>query len=43
MLANGLLLLTCGKRSIRFRSALNLTVDDADRGLEIVRKTLKEL
>jgi L-lysine 6-transaminase len=43
LLANGLLLLTCGVRSIRFRPALNLTVADADRGLEIVRKTLKEL
>ena len=43
LLANGLLLLTCGVRSIRFRPALNLTAADADRGLEIVRKTLKEL
>jgi L-lysine 6-transaminase len=43
LLANGLLLLTCGVRSIRFRPALNLTVADADRGLEIVRKTVKEL
>jgi L-lysine 6-transaminase len=43
LLANGLLLLTCGVRSIRFRPALNLTTADASRGLEIVRKTLKEL
>ncbi len=43
LLANGLLLLTCGERSIRFRPPLNLSVAEADRGLEIVRKTLKEL
>ena len=41
---NGLLLLTCGARSIRFRPPLNLTAADADRGLEIVRgRALKEL
>jgi len=43
LLGNGLLLLTCGVRSIRFRPALNLSAADASRGLEIVRKTLKEL
>ena len=43
LLANGLLLLTCGVQSIRFRPPLNLSVAEADRGLEIVRKTLKEL
>jgi L-lysine 6-transaminase len=43
LLANGLLLLTCGVRTIRFRPPLNLTAAEADRGLEIVRKTLKEL
>jgi len=43
LFGNGLLLLTCGVRSIRFRPALNLTAGDASRGLEIVRKTLKEL
>jgi len=43
LVANGLLLLTCGVRSIRFRPPLNLTAAEADRGLEIVRKTLKEL
>ena len=43
MLANGLLLLGCGTRSIRFRPALNLLPSEADAALEIVRKSLKEL
>jgi L-lysine 6-transaminase len=43
LLANGLLLLTCGPRSIRFRPPLTLTPAEADAGLEIVRKSLKEL
>jgi L-lysine 6-transaminase len=43
MLANGLLLLGCGVRSIRFRPPLNLAPAEADTALEIVRKSLKEL
>ena len=43
MLANGLLLLGCGTRSIRFRPPLNLTTAEGDTALEIVRKSLKEL
>jgi len=43
MLANGLLLLTCGVRSVRFRPPLNLAPAEADAALEIVRKSLKEL
>ena len=43
LLANGLLLLTCGARSIRFRPPLNLSAAEADTALEIVRKSLKEL
>ncbi len=43
MLENGLLLLGCGTRSIRFRPALNLLPSEADAALEIVRKSLKEL
>ncbi len=43
MIANGLLLLTCGVRSIRFRPPLNLTPAEADAGLEIVRRSLKQL
>jgi L-lysine 6-transaminase len=41
--ANGMLVLGCGERSVRFRPPLNLTAADADTALEIVRKTLKEL
>ena len=41
IIANGLLLLTCGARSIRFRPPLNLTAAEADAGLDIVRKSLK--
>jgi L-lysine 6-transaminase len=43
MLANGLLLLGCGARSIRFRPPLNLSPAEADEALSIVRKSLKEL
>jgi L-lysine 6-transaminase len=43
LIANGLLLLTCGPRSIRFRPPLNLAAAEADRALEIVRKSLKAL
>jgi L-lysine 6-transaminase len=42
IIANGLLLLTCGVRSIRFRPPLNLTHSEADAALDIVRKSLKE-
>jgi L-lysine 6-transaminase len=40
---NGLLLLTCGTQSIRFRPPLNLTTTEADSGLAIIRKSLKAL
>jgi L-lysine 6-transaminase len=43
LLAGGLLLLTCGVRSIRFRPPLNLSAAEADTALEIVHKGLKEL
>ena len=43
LFANGMLLLACGPRSIRFRPALNLTAAEADAGLDIVRRSLKEL
>ncbi|HEX6739745.1 MAG TPA: L-lysine 6-transaminase [Vicinamibacteria bacterium] len=43
IIANGLLLLACGVRSIRFRPPLNLSAAEADAGLEIVRNTLKSL
>jgi L-lysine 6-transaminase len=40
---NGLLVLTCGPRSIRFRPHLDLTEEEADKGLDIVRRSLKQL
>jgi L-lysine 6-transaminase len=43
LMENGLLLLTCGPRSIRFRPALNLSPADADAAIDIVRRTLKQL
>ena len=43
ILQEGLLLLPCGERSIRFRPVLDLSVEDADRGIEIVRQSLKAL
>jgi L-lysine 6-transaminase len=43
LIENGLLLLTCGKRSIRFRPPLDLRADEADAALDIVRKSLKQL
>jgi L-lysine 6-transaminase len=43
LISNGLLLLTCGPRSIRFRPPLNLTAAEADVALDIVRKSLKAL
>jgi len=43
VIANGLLLLTCGPRSIRFRPPLNLQAAEADAALDIVRKSLRAL
>jgi len=40
---SGLLLLPCGVRSIRFRPPLNLSAAEADAGLDLLRKGLKEL
>ncbi len=43
MIENGLLLLKCGVRSLRFRPSLNLSAEEADTGLEIVRRSVKAL
>jgi L-lysine 6-transaminase len=43
VIENGLLLLKCGPRSLRFRPPLDLTPADADAGLDIVRRTVKAL
>jgi L-lysine 6-transaminase len=39
----GLILIGCGDRSIRFRPALNITKDELDEGLRIIRTAVKEL
>ena len=43
IIENGLLVLTCGTRSIRFRPHLDVTEEDAAAGLDIVRRSLKAL
>jgi len=40
---DGLLVLTCGVRSIRFRPPLNLTAAEADIALDIVRNSLRQI
>jgi len=40
---NGLLLLPGGERSLRFRPAVNLTAAEADTGVDLVRRSLKQL
>lgn len=40
---NGLFSIKCGEKSIRFRPPLNLSKDDAAKGIGIVEKSLKEL
>ena len=37
------LMLGCGDRSVRFRTALNIPREDLDKGLDIIRKVLREL
>jgi L-lysine 6-transaminase len=43
LVGNGLLVLRSGVRSVRFRPPLNLSREEADAVLEIVRRTLKTL
>ena len=38
-----LILLPCGERSVRFRTALNIDRPTLDEGLEVIRKVLQEL
>jgi len=40
---NRLIMLGCGKRSIRFRTALNIPEVDLMKGVEIIRQTLKSM
>jgi len=39
----GLIVIGCGDRSIRFRPALNITKEELDAGLKIIRDQLKDL
>jgi L-lysine 6-transaminase len=39
----GLILIGCGDRSIRFRPPLNITKDEIDLGIKVIRDQLKEL
>ena len=39
----GLILIGCGDRSIRFRPPLNITKDEIDLGIKVIREQLKEL
>lgn len=39
---NGLMILGCGEKSVRFRPALDIPISVIDEGLGIIRKTLKE-
>jgi L-lysine 6-transaminase len=38
---NGLMIIGCGEKSVRFRPPLSLTIAEADEGIEIIRKSLK--
>ncbi len=40
---NGLVLLGCSEKTIRFRPPLNLSFDEVEEGIEILRKCLKEI
>lgn len=40
---NRLIILGCGERSIRFRTALNITDEELEQGLGIIRKVLGEM
>jgi L-lysine 6-transaminase len=40
---NGLIILPCGERSIRFRPSLNITKDEIEGGFEIIRKSFAAL
>jgi len=39
----GLIMLGCGERSVRFRPPLNITKDEVDEGIGIIRRALEEM
>lgn len=40
---DGLIIIGCGDRSIRFRPPLNISLDEVDEGMRIIRKALEEI
>lgn len=40
--ANGLMILACGERTVRFRPPLNIDEEHIDEGMEIIKKSMKE-
>ncbi|MEE9270420.1 MAG: L-lysine 6-transaminase [Candidatus Krumholzibacteria bacterium] len=40
---NGLIIVGCGPRSIRFRPPLNLTTAEADEGIDIIERSIKQV
>jgi L-lysine 6-transaminase len=42
-LGKGLMLIGCSDRTIRFRPPLNLSKEEADEGIDIIRRCLKEM
>lgn len=40
---DGVVLLGCGEKSIRFRSPLNITKDDVDRGMDLIEEAIKRV
>ena len=41
--AKKMLILPCGDNSVRFRPALNVPLEDIDKGLDLTRQCLKEV
>jgi L-lysine 6-transaminase len=41
--ANGVIILSCGETSVRFRPPINVTKDELDKGLTVIEKALSEL
>jgi len=39
----GVIIIGCGDRSIRFRPALNVTTDEIDMGIKVIKEQVKEL
>jgi L-lysine 6-transaminase len=43
VLENGLMILGCGENTVRFRPALNISASEIDLGMDIIRKSLKQI